>query len=480
MRMIEMSMEQRRNEKVGGNGRSPRKPADQRHRPARFPTFENPGETRADFRSVGFLLIVVRVALPRVTAAPFYSATREKHHLLSDSRKSTPREQAYAIPTGVSVATRWHTRCRSRRGSVDSVIADSRGCNQRPFSFQRGGLFQPDPELWDLAGEGRGGPQMKRRGGPTRARRAYGFRSWQASVAPERASRDRRPITEHPRIQKWNSHVYNAPETPASLDIPGSRLSISALYRRNVRVWEMEASRENPLTSGIVRHDSHMQCANPGVTRPGIESGSPWWEASKLTAQPPRPLTLFKEEGELASETMKEQSGRGGEEARATTDINETVYFSSSEQKKKRIPTFFHYTRALIHHLVIRLLEALKVKRFGSRHVTAMGVVLNRDLPEQVTVLQFTTVDGFMPTSCAAADDAQSACGYEWIFDSAVSSTATTRPPFRLIGFDCQWRRGIVPDDARWSAGFLDSYALEFQRCSILTPPHHRRLLRPR
>ncbi|KAJ8891772.1 hypothetical protein PR048_004325 [Dryococelus australis] len=30
-------------------------------------------------------------------------------------------------------------------------------------------------------------------------------------------------------------------------------------------------------------------CENPGVARPGIEPGSPWWEASSLTNQPPRP-----------------------------------------------------------------------------------------------------------------------------------------------------------------------------------------------
>ncbi|KAJ8888408.1 hypothetical protein PR048_007898 [Dryococelus australis] len=41
-------------------------------------------------------------------------------------------------------------------------------------------------------------------------------------------------------------------------------------------------NRENPPTSGIVRHDSHMN-------RSGIEPGSHWWEASRLTAQPPRP-----------------------------------------------------------------------------------------------------------------------------------------------------------------------------------------------
>ncbi|KAJ8883437.1 hypothetical protein PR048_015280 [Dryococelus australis] len=32
-------------------------------------------------------------------------------------------------------------------------------------------------------------------------------------------------------------------------------------------------------------------CENPGVTRPGIEPDSPWWEASILTSHPPRPLT---------------------------------------------------------------------------------------------------------------------------------------------------------------------------------------------
>ncbi|KAJ8895619.1 hypothetical protein PR048_000955 [Dryococelus australis] len=46
--------------------------------------------------------------------------------------------------------------------------------------------------------------------------------------------------------------------------------------------------RENPPTSGIVRHDSHMR--KSVVTRPGIEPGSPLWEASRLTTQEPWPL----------------------------------------------------------------------------------------------------------------------------------------------------------------------------------------------
>ncbi|KAJ8870437.1 hypothetical protein PR048_029459 [Dryococelus australis] len=49
-------------------------------------------------------------------------------------------------------------------------------------------------------------------------------------------------------------------------------------------------TRGNPPTNGIVQHDSNMR--KSGVTRPGIEPGSPWWEASRLTAQPPRPHAM--------------------------------------------------------------------------------------------------------------------------------------------------------------------------------------------
>ncbi|KAJ8898557.1 hypothetical protein PR048_003917 [Dryococelus australis] len=35
--------------------------------------------------------------------------------------------------------------------------------------------------------------------------------------------------------------------------------------------------------------DKIPTCENPGVTRPGIELGSPWWEASMPTAQPQQP-----------------------------------------------------------------------------------------------------------------------------------------------------------------------------------------------
>ncbi|KAJ8878527.1 hypothetical protein PR048_019105 [Dryococelus australis] len=56
--------------------------------------------------------------------------------------------------------------------------------------------------------------------------------------------------------------------------------------RRNERAGETGDPRENLPTSGIVRHDSHMRISEG--SRLGIEPGSPWWEASRLTAQSPR------------------------------------------------------------------------------------------------------------------------------------------------------------------------------------------------
>ncbi|KAJ8869257.1 hypothetical protein PR048_030829 [Dryococelus australis] len=49
--------------------------------------------------------------------------------------------------------------------------------------------------------------------------------------------------------------------------------------------------REYPPTNGIVRHDSYLRKSE--VNRPGIEPGSPWWEASRITAQPPRPHVSY-------------------------------------------------------------------------------------------------------------------------------------------------------------------------------------------
>ncbi|KAJ8887589.1 hypothetical protein PR048_013806 [Dryococelus australis] len=59
---------------------------------------------------------------------------------------------------------------------------------------------------------------------------------------------------------------------------------------RNERAVETEDPRVNPPTNGIVRHDSYV--LESRVTQQGIEPGSPWWEASRLTAQPPWPPVI--------------------------------------------------------------------------------------------------------------------------------------------------------------------------------------------
>ncbi|KAJ8883672.1 hypothetical protein PR048_015526 [Dryococelus australis] len=65
-------------------------------------------------------------------------------------------------------------------------------------------------------------------------------------------------------------------------------IEVSMEQRRNEGARETGDPREDPPTNGFVRHDSYMR--KSGMTRPGIEPGSPWWEASRLTAQPPWPL----------------------------------------------------------------------------------------------------------------------------------------------------------------------------------------------
>ncbi|KAJ8894446.1 hypothetical protein PR048_007100 [Dryococelus australis] len=67
----------------------------------------------------------------------------------------------------------------------------------------------------------------------------------------------------------------------------GENDEVSIEQRLNERESGTGNPRKKPPTNGIVRHDSHVR--KYGVTRPGIEPRSPWWKASRLTAQPPDP-----------------------------------------------------------------------------------------------------------------------------------------------------------------------------------------------
>ncbi|KAJ8869236.1 hypothetical protein PR048_030808 [Dryococelus australis] len=114
--------------------------------------------------------------------------------------------------------------------------------------------------------------------------------------AAHNSQSDPRPVPSDSRDQSENGHACT---------IEPSRYSV---YNGVVPKCTGEGGREipekNPHTNGIVQHDSHLgkkkknhrptassgtitTYDNPGVTRPEIEPGSPWWEASRLTAHIP-------------------------------------------------------------------------------------------------------------------------------------------------------------------------------------------------
>ncbi|KAJ8890888.1 hypothetical protein PR048_010397 [Dryococelus australis] len=71
-------------------------------------------------------------------------------------------------------------------------------------------------------------------------------------------------------------------------DLQGNKCGwSSARIKGRGKLEYHEKSRRPASSSGTI-----LTSKNPGVTRPGIEHGSHRWEASRLTAEPPRPLTV--------------------------------------------------------------------------------------------------------------------------------------------------------------------------------------------
>ncbi|KAJ8872601.1 hypothetical protein PR048_026207 [Dryococelus australis] len=85
-------------------------------------------------------------------------------------------------------------------------------------------------------------------------------------------------FTEVPSSSEFFCKLCNCEKTHRSCT--NSRME----QHRNERVGKREIPEKNPPTSGIVRHDSHLRKSE-------TEPGSPW-EASSLTAEPPRPRVL--------------------------------------------------------------------------------------------------------------------------------------------------------------------------------------------
>ncbi|KAJ8886298.1 hypothetical protein PR048_012509 [Dryococelus australis] len=94
-------------------------------------------------------------------------------------------------------------------------------------------------------------------------------------------------VNSHSNISpQLNTHE---PELRASDQKSDSPLQICTYLNNEVLRAHDGDSRERPLTSGFLQHDSHIQ--KYGSDSAGDEHGSPWWEASSLPAQPPQITT---------------------------------------------------------------------------------------------------------------------------------------------------------------------------------------------
>ncbi|KAJ8885229.1 hypothetical protein PR048_011425 [Dryococelus australis] len=98
------------------------------------------------------------------------------------------------------------------------------------------------------------------------------------------------PVLPHTHFASTSSALKNYMSRAAQI-YPFHLIQLLRLPMRAIgvgpggRSMETGDCRKYPPTSGIVQHDSHMR--GTGVARPGIGPSSSWWEASRLTAQPP-------------------------------------------------------------------------------------------------------------------------------------------------------------------------------------------------
>ncbi|KAJ8866419.1 hypothetical protein PR048_032262 [Dryococelus australis] len=106
----------------------------------------------------------------------------------------------------------------------------------------------------------------------------------------------------------------HANHSAAADPIRRGRNEVRSEQRRNARAGDTGNPRENPLTSGNVRHDSLLRKSDPRKKKPPPTSGiirynshlrksgsdsaenqspaQPWWRPSSLTTTPPRPLSV--------------------------------------------------------------------------------------------------------------------------------------------------------------------------------------------
>ncbi|KAJ8891827.1 hypothetical protein PR048_004381 [Dryococelus australis] len=102
-------------------------------------------------------------------------------------------------------------------------------------------------------------------------------------------------------------------------------------------------------------------CENPGVIRPEIEPGSPWWEASGLTAQPPRgPHEVFSIDVAIRIEQRENETMGKVEAPRQNSPVNSTVRHVS---RVIRSPT--SSTKTLSANVCFSCIPRRQLERWG-------------------------------------------------------------------------------------------------------------------
>ncbi|KAJ8882751.1 hypothetical protein PR048_014564 [Dryococelus australis] len=220
-------------------------------------------------------------------------------------------------------------------------------------------------------------------------------------------------------------------------------------------------SREPPPTlvdnvPALCAHDSHLR--KPGVTRPGIELGSPRWEARSLTAQPPRLHSLVGNVGVVVDWPVG---------SRCTHILFSCTPFPVSCFRQRLTPstanaitTNLRCDSCLFPLPFLRLfcfLLRVEDKVAASRIALEMRSLINRRLGGGAAQDDAKS-RGKFPRRCAACAQTVSLLSSHQGDPGSIPGRVT--PDFSRVG--------IVPDDTARRRVFS---VFSFRRCSILTSP---------
>ncbi|KAJ8868512.1 hypothetical protein PR048_030040 [Dryococelus australis] len=242
-----------------------------------------------------------------------------------------------------------------------------------------------------------------------------------------------------------------------------------------------EIPEKNPPTNVIAQHDTHVR--KSGSARPGIEPGSPWWEVSRLTAQPPRPLSSFR--GILKFRTCEVH--RQPRQVRSELDISTTagtpVYWSAAlplttfllANMTTDTPTVLYNTRYWLDKIDVKHVYTEVDFVIGSQFIRyalddcepIADFQGNKRCPFDLTVAQPSLLWRWR----LVVSDRNSRKIKHRHFPRksvAILSRGLGGRSIRLLA-SYQGEPGLIPDVGRFSRGSPVSPALSFRRCSILT-----------